>query len=445
MRGPMDFQFLRNCRPALWFVIALGILVRIGIKMLRVDFHDPDLFENGKTAALLLATGQYTMWHPGLPTAFVPPGFTLLIAGVFACFGQGVGGTATLVVLTILFEVSTPFLVGAVARVIWGDRAARLALVLALFWPNLLLVSGRLHAISLYQPILVAIVWLASTTAWTPARRALGIGMLLGVFVNLRFDSPLYLIPAVLLLATRTPDRWRPLRPLRSTLGLTALVAAMLAVGAAPWLVRNWIAFGQPVYSTQGGVNLLRGHHPTATGTGRDVWDEVEAEGGDHNVGTRIAAFDSIDAALAWTDPGDEITENDACFRAAFAYVVTHPRAEVTLTARKLYYFLVADFTHPAARRPVVWVPSLIVLLLALVFLARTRPRDPRQWVLVLVFLVQLMVAVVFYAMPRYRILVDWVPLLFAAAWLASLPLGAKLDGLLGPASRAASPPAPRR
>src|SRR6185436_2993879 len=82
------------------------------------------------------------------------------------------------------------------------------------------------------------------------------------------------------------------------------------------------------------------------------------------------------------------------------------------------FYFFVADFTHPVQRLAPVWIPSFVALLVGLPYWLRRGRRDPRQNTLWLLFALNAALALVFFVLPRYRIAVEFVPLLFFAAWI---------------------------
>jgi hypothetical protein len=108
----------------------------------------------------------------------------------------------------------------------------------------------------------------------------------------------------------------------------------------------------------------------------------------------------------------------------AIEWIKANPEKELRLIGIKLYYFLVTDFTHPAARSLLVWPISLAALILGFYYWLRTGLRDPRQQVLWMLFGIQLVLCIAFIVLPRYRVAVESVPLLFFAAWLANTRLG---------------------
>jgi hypothetical protein len=90
------------------------------------------------------------------------------------------------------------------------------------------------------------------------------------------------------------------------------------------------------------------------------------------------------------------------------------------LAARKVFYFLTVDWTHPVSRVYAIWVPSFLALVVGFVDWVRCGRRDPRQSFLWLLFGTQMGIAVIFFVLPRYRMVVDFVPLVFLAGWIAN-------------------------
>jgi hypothetical protein len=122
--------------------------------------------------------------------------------------------------------------------------------------------------------------------------------------------------------------------------------------------------------------------------------------------------------------PEREIVKADWHREQAIAWIKANPEKELQLIGIKIFYFLVADFTHPYARSMVVWPVSLVGLILGFFYWVRTGLREPKQQVLWMFFAIQLALCVAFIVLPRYRIAVEAVPLLFFAAWLANGKLG---------------------
>lgn len=408
-------------RPGPWrslFVAAVAgaLLLRVVLRLVYNDMEDPELWEFERIARNLVETGNFAFRNPDIPSAFMPPAYPLMLAGLYALFGKGVVSHLLISIPLWLCEFAIPFLVGWLGARLWGRTAGFLAFGAALFWPNLLLMSGRLLNLPIYTALLVGSFVTLFSQRLTLRARFGWTGLLMGLFWTMRFEAPLFFLPHLYYLAfhARESDAADP-PPWRRRVALLALAGTLFALPITPWIARNAMIFGEPLLSTEGGYHLLRGHHDRATGAGRDPWPA--------NRGTELPPLPEVEA-LPKDEPRDEIRRSEIMGERAMEWIRENPRRELELVARKLYYFLVTDFTHPYARRPVVWVPSLVALLAGLVFWVRTGLRDPAQQALWGVFAVQLGLVVIFLVLARYRMQVDFVPLLFACAWLARGPVG---------------------
>ncbi len=418
-------------RHAYVALVVLGLGVRAILRATQIDMAAPELWEFDDIAENLLETGVYSFRTPGVPTAYMPPAFPLLITGLYALLGVGAAAHTALAAILWLGDVVHCALVGWLAARLFGARAGLLAWSVALWWPNFVMWSGRLHDISIYTPLFVLAFGLLFVDRWSATRRAVAAGLVMGIFGLFRFEAAGFLIPFVLYLAFATPETRFSWAERTHGWGrrvvVVGLLVATFALPLLPWLVRTNAVWGRPMLSSVSGYALLRGHHEGATGSGRDPWPS--------NRGTPVPSSPEIDA-LRFEDPQDELTR-DAWYRDyAVNYILENPLHELQLLGAKLLYFLVTDFTHPYARMPFVWIPSLIALLAGLAFFVRQGVRVPEQQVLWLVFLLQIGVVVLLFVLPRYRQMVDFVPVVFLAGWGAQL---AMLRGLWNEALSEAS------
>lgn len=407
--------------------IVAGALLRIALCARFASPLHPELWEFGMIAANLVRTGVYSYLAPGVPSAYMPPGYPLLIAAIYATFGIGPVAHLALAVVLLAFEVAIPFLIARLAALIWGARAGRIALLLALFWPQLLLLSGRLHSI----PISMATLMLAFVILWSgplSLGRAALCGLLIGMYGLFRMELA-GLAPVLLyaIIFAGGPVRM----PLGRRISAFAVLTAVAALVVTPWLIRNYRVFDRVIVGTSGGYNLLRGHNEHATGAGRGMGGADENSG--EEIPERVQRL-----APDFTSLQDELVADELYRTEAIAYARSHPRREIELFFRKAFYFLVADFTHPVQRLWPVWVPSLPALLLGLGFWLRRGRGDPRQNTLWMIFALNLALAMVFFVLPRYRIAVEFVPILFFAAWIDSR-WGARLFPAGSPQARRAA------
>jgi len=239
----------------------------------------------------------------------------------------------------------------------------------------------------------------------------------MGLLWNNRFETPLFMLPFAYYIFFFDKDRVTGQLPSFATrVFAIGSLAAILVLCISPWVIRNAGIYGKPLLSTEGGYHFRRGHHEGATGTGRDPWPA--------NQGTEMT-IPPAGAINAHKDSSEFERLRAIWHREqALAWIKANPERELQLIGLKLYYFLVTDFTHPYARSWIIWPASLVALILGFFYWVRTGVRDPRQQILWMLFGIQLMLCIAFIVLPRFRVAVEWVPMLFFAAWLANGRLG---------------------
>ncbi len=263
---------------------------------------------------------------------------------------------------------------------------------------HLLLVYADLGRPLLWEFGRIARNWVALAPGGGGTRKALLCGAVLSVLGNFRFEAILFGVPIAYYLLRGEVRGGRP------ALGLIAAFLVSFSIPMAPWIARNYQVFDSFVLGTSGGYNLLRGHHANASGTGRDPWPAAKL---DPHRSTPCPSDTFLDS-LSYSAPVDELMARDRQTEMATRHMIENPRHELRLLTLKSYYFLVADITHAGARLWPTWLPSLVALLVGFQYWIRRGLGDPRQQLLWMVFL-----------LPRYRIDVDFVPLVCAAGWIA--------------------------
>ena len=412
----------RSFRIAACAASALAAAARIGLRIHFTDFRARELWEFGEIARNLVQTGTFTYRSNGVPSAFMPPAYPLYIAFLYQIFGVGQVAHVVLAGTLLFFELALPILVGYLAAGIWGRTTGFVAFLLALFWPQFLVMSGRLTNVPIYTSLLLLACVLVLSNSIPLRRRALFGGFLLGAFGLFRFEACAFLVPFgfVLLRHNGAASSQRRGIGWRHRLGILSVFLGAFVTPLLPWIARNYAVFGQVVLSTSGGYNLRRGHHARATGTAREHYAAENTLTESTVGGTPVPGAEAM-ARVVERTPGD-VLRVDRFFRdEALRFIAANPAKEASLVVRKLFFFLVADFTHPVSRVFPIWGASLAALVVGLVCWLRNGIRDPRQQFLWLVFATQACLAVVFFVVPRYRMGVEFVPLVFFAAALAPL------------------------
>ena len=350
-------------------------------------------------------------WTPGPggePTTLLPPGWPTTLAASFVIFGTGL---LTAKLVNVLAGVITVYLVYRIGELSLGRTVALIgALILALY-PNHIIWSSTLFSdIYFTMWFSTAICLLLRTSRWRGIQAFVGagaVGAVTGVAALTRGQGVVLLLVAAVF--------WLVLCGRRDTLVRTAAASLAAVAVIAPWTVRNLVTFEAPiVISANDGYNLRIGHSPYATGRyilPQDLWD---------------------------AEPGITMKEREVLFsrlgrERAVDYALSHPREELVLALKKLYYLTIPDSDSIAwanvASSPVApsWVLESLarlaaayywaLLLFAAVALTRLRSVTPVRLMGVTLALWAVF-HIAFFGEPRYHI-----PLLPPLALLAATGL----------------------
>jgi hypothetical protein len=226
------------------------------------------LMEPGRTA-INLATGRGYVFdfygtRPNSPLqAFLPPLHPWLIAlslrfenpALVYGLSQALLGTLTV------------WLLHRLAVGVAGSRVAVLAAWGAALYPPHLLLVSQPHSTVLHACLLVAVLLASWQLCNRPSKRwSLLAGGLLGI---LTLGRPQAILLAPLIVGWLWVNGIRTARLRRAAF---LLVAASVIV-ILPWVIRNSLIFGRPVFiSTNGGATFWNGNNPFTTGSAHDVY-----------------------------------------------------------------------------------------------------------------------------------------------------------------------------
>lgn len=395
----MSYSSSQQRRLALYVLIsfAVALLIRLWVTLpSRPLLYDDEM--SLWQYAFNVAQGQYY----GTQGAYWPPGFVFLAGWVFRVFGAD----PTFLAVRVLQAFLAAGTAGLLA--LWAGRslspeAGLLAGLLFALHRNLIYYSGRFYSETLFLFLLLAAFVAYDEHARSGRTRTLVLGsVLLGLSVLTRPVSlPLLGILPVWWLALRWPGRqWPAWRRLFTN---AAVAGAVTVLTIVPWTLRNWAVMHQFVpIDTNGGLNFYLAHNPLANGTWVDL---------------------SGDPIIAMQNRPEVSSEG---FKAGLAYALSHPERELELFQAKNYMFWTdrdggVDAHAPANltllrrwRVPGVSIGTLSVLaLLGLPCLLRRWRRTLPALLFALYYYVLLMLL---YFAPRYRLVIEPLLILSAAA-----------------------------
>lgn len=397
----------------LLFIFLLALVLRL----VFIAFVDPNPREGYPDDSLFydhtaywLAKGEGYIHLHGFPTAQWPPGYSLVLGGVYKAFGHHV---ILGKLLNALFGAATCVVVYAIGARVFDRRVALVAaLILALFPSQ---VFGATLIMSEVFWSFVMMLFLLGVLRFTlgpgPPWRFAVVGLVLGLVSLIRGETVLFALALVPVWAVAHRSLCRG-----ALYGAVALGATVVAV--VPWTVRNWVELGYPIAISGGSAeNLIAGHWEGADGLGSFI---------------PVLAVQQKYEQLSPPDKEVEVYKEQT--RRAIDYAAHHPLDELSLIPKKLYHFYRDD------SRPLTWIqakaPGLsrsaearlrdlanTYYLAALVAAALGAPlwlarRDPRKLLLVmLVVYYSFLFGFVFVGEPRFHSVLIPVLSLFAAAF----------------------------
>lgn len=384
-------------------IVAAGVTIRVLYTLLEAPWPPPRLDDQFYFSALpkLLADGAgwvkplaFFFRDMSIATAEHPPLHSLVLGGL-AELGetspdaQRLTGSA--------FGAGTIATLGVLGRRLAGERAGLLAAGLAAVYPVLVAADGALMSESLFG-LLVALSLLAAyrLVDEPTTGRAIVLGAVVGLAALTRGEA-LLLLPLILVPVLR--------RPAGPRAALVALLA--FAVLLAPWTVRTWIVFDQPVVIANSSGSAIGGANCE------------ETYFGDQLGGWRPQCLRE--------HPGNEAEAFAAARRDGTRYAREHlDRLPVVLAVRFARVWGLYDpLQVPEGRSSRAHKLGLIALLalvpLALIGALVLRRRGVGVWILVVPCIVVSATALLTYGNQRFREPADLALVVLAAVALDAL------------------------
>ena len=273
--GGAVLRLPRSFKARLTTIAGAALLIRILYVALDVagdkGFDDRQYFHD---TANNLAAGRgfispfvFDFFDTVTPSAGHPPLWPGVLA-VPAFFGLG-SWTAQQFICA-LFGTAAVAAVGCLGRRVGGDRIGLIAAALAAVSPTLIARDGSLMSESLYGLLIVLALLAAYRVLDRPVSRSAAIlGVLLGLAALTRGEALLF----VPFLAIPICVRARPKTVSRRRLVVVTLVSTALTL--APWTIRNWVTFGEPVLISFNEASVLAGANCDKTYNGPETgtWD----------------------------------------------------------------------------------------------------------------------------------------------------------------------------
>jgi 4-amino-4-deoxy-L-arabinose transferase-like glycosyltransferase len=329
-----------------------------------------------------LQHGIYGITNSGviMPTLSRLPGYPAFLAAVFAIFGAD--NFRAVLLIQVLFDVATCFLIADMARRLFSPRVAQAAFLLAALCPFLAnyAAAALTETLEIFFTALAfefAIAGLGIGGTPRPVMHWLACGLSIGGAVLLRPDGGLllaaiggYLLSKWLLSLRQAKGSLRPKEFFRAGV-LVAVGAAVLLV---PWTIRN--------------LHALHRFQPLAPRYANDS-DEPPMPGFNRWVKTWIAEYVSVEE-IYWNVPGEEIDvgrlprrafdSSDQRQRTAEIFADYNRDHDISPELDSRFAALAAERVHDVPVRYYLWLPALRIADMWLRPRTELTSADPRWW-----------------------------------------------------------------
>ncbi|MGH9682896.1 MAG: glycosyltransferase family 39 protein [Candidatus Acidiferrales bacterium] len=259
--GTTPFSEKRRAR-GLWtygflIIAAIGILLRVAVTIAAGNAPRTPWGGGGDTpgyillAQNLIAGKGYT--YAGMPTAYRPPFYPAFLAVCVRAFhGRALEAARW---IQLFAGLGAAFLCAAAAGRLCDSAAKKAALVVVLFFPTLVDMSGEILTETLAALCTALLLYLLVRYIQQPRWSVLiGMSVTVGVAALIRFNMALFGFVILWVVLTTTSasglPRWRA----------AALAIFLPVLIVSPWLIRNLIVFdGSLIFTTESGPAAAMG------------------------------------------------------------------------------------------------------------------------------------------------------------------------------------------
>ncbi|MEO8687186.1 MAG: hypothetical protein ABI611_03075 [Solirubrobacteraceae bacterium] len=401
---------------AVWLILALALALRIGYVAVTPGYtlvHDARDYDH---AAQSIARGDGYPTSRGRPTAFRPPAYPVLLAGVYKLAGVERAGNHDQVraarILGIFISTLIVALIGVVAAQLWGRGVALAAMGLAAVYIPLIVVGAAVMAAPLFAALLLGALAAAIQHRRSSHRRrwVLLAGVLGGLTILTRANALVLLLPLALAVWTGRP-RFSP-----RSLAAPAVLVVLALLTVSPWTIRNAIVFDRLIpVSTQLGSALAGTYNEQA-------YADKENPASWRSIG-HVPSYRSLYARLRFIP---EPVVEDILRKRSKAFIRKHPAyvGKVALwTTLRTFELGGLDWSRHTASTISVsagWADAGVICfwIFALLALAGATTKAARRappWVWLVPLLLYLSVVFLVVETPRYRTGIDPFIVMLAA------------------------------
>ncbi len=372
-----------------WRVAVAVFLLSLAVRLAFVTAFPGEPLETDAidydTIGWNLAQGYGYTNETGEPTAFRPPGYPLLLAGVYYAVGHDLNWVRR---VQALLGAALCALVCLTARRLFDDGSAKLAGLLCALYPPLIIPTSAILSEVLFM------FWLGLAIYVVISTKGLGWMFASGLFLGMALMTRpilVFFLPCLIgwLLLVRKPG----------ALVSSAAVLGGLLLVALPWTIRNYAHFGEFVpLTTHGGLALFNCYVLPPQGFGFNAGELAGEE---------------------YTQLTDEVSRSKYLSRKTLEYVQHNPLAVVKLTAIKALYLIYPfdGYWHSVSlgsKYNVFW--GILLAYSSLGVAVSWRGAESGIQLILLLLLSFVAAMLVFQAIPRFRLPMEPFLICFAAS-----------------------------
>lgn len=249
-------------------IILAGIVLRLAWIIFMPTYPETDFMwyhvkgvELSQGMGFLNGIYPYYRGTPGIYTAFRPIGYPGTLALLYFIFGTGFNDFLVGKLFNVFLSALIMLLTYKLSKQFFNEKIALITLTLYAFSP-LAIAYNSIHC----SEILFSAVLMLSVYLFFNKNNPFLIGLVIGYLTLIRpIGMFIPLIFAFFMFIKKD---------LKLKNKIAYIVSFALAVGVvvAPWLIRNYIRFGEPVFSTNGGYVIYVNNNDYATGSWSDPY-----------------------------------------------------------------------------------------------------------------------------------------------------------------------------
>ena len=386
-------------------MIALTIVIALSVRMIWIFIFTSEPWADGiwyHQLAQHLAGGAGYTWADGSPTAFVPPGYPVVLSLAYRLFGDSL---LTGKILNLVLSLAIVPLLFELFRNVWDERVARLAIVIYAFSIAQISFVGIVFSEMLFSVVLIAALICAVRSH---ARNGVAVyDLMIGIFTG----AAGLIRPVGLLIPLAAVAAWllhrMPLRLIARRIFIIGIVTLMMLI---PTIVRNYCLFHEIVpVSTNGGMNFLIGNNAEVTGY--------------YKMPSNIQLV------------GNEAEQNKQAYTLGFQWIRSHPVDALWGIMKKAFHLFHRNdsgilFSIVKTTSPVPWMVALcsiilengmyyILIILTAIYIYRHRSMlRMNEYFLIFVWCSMTLLYLIYFGSHRFHVPYTLLLIGFTAAWI---------------------------